>query len=103
MSLPPLLAGQDPAQVARGLLDELTQAGVPSGTPEFLEVALRSLACRSSVKGGQRLGERELSDLAARAAALPPPVTCPHGRPVFLTIGRRELAKHFKRTPEPAA
>ncbi|KMY66643.1 hypothetical protein AAU61_16115 [Desulfocarbo indianensis] len=103
MSLPPLLAGQDPAQVARGLLDELAQAGVPSGTPEFLEVALRSLACRSSIKSGQRLGERELNDLAARAAALPPPVTCPHGRPVFLTISRRELAKHFKRTPEPAA
>lgn len=101
MSVPPILAGQDPAPVVRDLISELSQAGVPAGTPEFLEVGLRSLACRASIKSGQRLGQRELQDLVARAAALPPPVTCPHGRPVFLTISRRELAKHFKRSAEP--
>ncbi len=101
MSVPPILVDQDPAPVVRDLLSELSQAGVPSGTPEFLEVGLRSLACRASIKSGQRLGDRELQDLVARAAALPPPATCPHGRPVFLTISRRELAKHFKRSAEP--
>lgn len=101
MSVPPILAGQDPAPIVRDLLAELGKAGIPSGTPEFLEVGLRSLACRASIKSGQRLGDRELQDLAARAAALPPPITCPHGRPVFLKISRRDLAKHFKRSSEP--
>jgi len=103
MSVPPILTGLDPAPVVHDLITELSQAGVPAGTPEFLEVGLRSLACRASIKSGQRLAERELQDLVARAAALPPPVTCPHGRPVFLTISRRELAKHFKRSAEPLA
>jgi DNA mismatch repair protein MutL len=102
MSVPPILAGQDPTPIVRDLLAELSKAGIPSGTPEFLEVALRSLACRASIKSGKRLVDRELQDLVARAAALPPPVTCPHGRPVFLKISRRELAKHFKRSAEPA-
>ena len=102
MSVPPILAGQDPVPIVRDLLSELNQAGVPSGTPEFLEVGLRALACRASIKSGQRLGDKELHDLVARSAALPPPVTCPHGRPVFLKISRRELAKHFKRSSEPA-
>jgi DNA mismatch repair protein MutL len=101
MSVPPILAGQDPAPVVRDLISELSQTGVPAGTPEFLEVALRSLSCRAPIKSGQRLGQRELHDLVARAAALPPPVTCPHGRPVFLNISRRDLAKHFKRSAEP--
>ena len=101
MSVPPILAGQDPVPIVRDLLSELSLAGVPAGTPEFLEVGLRSLACRASIKSGQRLGDRELHELVAKSAALPPPVTCPHGRPVFLKISRRELAKYFKRSAEP--
>ena len=97
-AVPAVLAGRDPVPVVRDLLSELSAAGVPAGTPEFLEVALRSLACRSSLKSGQRLERRELEDLVQRAAALPPPVTCPHGRPVFLTISSQELARHFKRS-----
>jgi DNA mismatch repair protein MutL len=99
--VPPVLVDHDPVPVVRDLISELSKAGVPAGTPEFMEVALRSLSCRASIKSGQRLGQQELHDLVARAAALPPPVTCPHGRPVFLTISRRDLAKHFKRSAEP--
>ncbi|MBI4799056.1 MAG: DNA mismatch repair endonuclease MutL [Desulfarculus sp.] len=99
-ALPAHLAGLDPAPLVRGLLAELAAAGVPPQTPEFMEVGLRSLACRGSIKQGQRLSPAEMSDLVARLAALPPPLTCPHGRPVLLTLTRRDLARHFKRTPE---
>ena len=102
-ALPAHLAGLDPALLVRELLSELAAAGVPPQTPEFLEVGLRSLACRGSVKQGQRLGPAEMADLVARAAALPPPVTCPHGRPVFLGLSRRDLARHFRRGAEPSA
>jgi len=100
-AMPPVLSGRDPEVVVRDLLGELSAAGVSSQTPEFLEVALRSLACRASIKSGQHLSKDELTDLVARVAALPPPVTCPHGRPVFLTITRRELYRHFRRGTEP--
>jgi DNA mismatch repair protein MutL len=101
MTVPPALVGRDPAPVVRDLLSEANSSGVPPETPEFLELGLRSLACRASVKSGQRLGQRQLGELVARAAALDPPVTCPHGRPVFLAISRAELARWFKRGSEP--
>lgn len=100
-AVPPILAGRDPAPVVRDLLGELADADVADDTPQWLEAALASLACRASIKQGQRLGAAELEQLVRRAAELPPPVTCPHGRPVFLSLSRRELAKHFKRGLEP--
>ena len=102
-AIPAHLAGQDPAQLARELLCELAGAGVPPQTPEFLEVGLRYLACRASLKQGQRLAPPEMAALVARLAGLTPPLTCPHGRPVLLSLSRRELARHFKRSLEPLA
>jgi DNA mismatch repair protein MutL len=101
MTVPAPLLGHDPAPVVRDLLAEAGAAGVPPETPEFLEAGLRSLACRASIKSGQRLGARQLGELVSRAAALDPPVTCPHGRPVFLTIPAADLARWFKRGSEP--
>ena len=99
-AVPPVLAGRDPGPVIRDLLSELNQSGVSASTPEFLELGLRSLACRSAIKSGQRLSRPELEDLVRRAAALPPPVTCPHGRPVFLSVSSAELARRFGRSGE---
>lgn len=97
-AIPPFLMGKDPAPVVRDLLAELAQSGVSAATPEFAEVSLRSLACRSAIKQGQHLSQAELNDLAAKVACLPPPVTCPHGRPVMLAISAYELGRLFKRS-----
>ena len=100
-SVPTLLAGKDPAPVVRDLLSELASSGVSAATPEFLELALRSLACHRSVRAGQRLGRGQMEHLLKRLMKLPQPVTCPHGRPVMLRISARELARQFKRGAEP--
>jgi DNA mismatch repair protein MutL len=96
--VPPLMAGADPGPIMRNLLAEMAACPVPADRPEYLEEAVKSLACRGSIKSGQRLGEEEARRLVAKMAALAPPVTCPHGRPVMLTIGRAELTKAFKRS-----
>jgi DNA mismatch repair protein MutL len=101
-ALPAFLAGRDPAALLRDLLSEMSKSGLPPATPEFLETALRALACRASLKQGQRLAPAEMEDLVTRAAALAPPVTCPHGRPVFLLLARRDLARYFQRGSEDA-
>jgi DNA mismatch repair protein MutL len=100
-AMPPFLAGRDPAPLVRDLLSELSGSGVSAATPEFAEVALRSLACRQSIKSGQNLSMAELQHLVDRLLKLPPPLTCPHGRPVVLEISARELAIRFKRGKEP--
>jgi DNA mismatch repair protein MutL len=101
-ALPAFLAGRDPAWLLRDLLSEMSTSGLPPATPEFLETALRALACRASLKQGQLLAPAEMENLVKLAAALPPPVTCPHGRPVFLLLSRRDLARYFQRSGDDA-
>ena len=96
-AVPTFLAGRDPAPVVRDLLGHLAASGVPAQTPEFLELAMRSLACHSSVRAGQNLSRQEMQRLVEQVEKLPPPVTCPHGRPVMISLGRRDLARAFKR------
>jgi DNA mismatch repair protein MutL len=96
-ALPAVLTGADPAPVWRDLLSQLSAAGVAAGTPEFLEAGLRSMACHGSIRQGQRLSRAEMDVLVKRLAALPPPLTCPHGRPVLLSLPRGELARGFRR------
>jgi len=100
-SLPALAAGADPGRLARDMLSTMSASGMPVDTPEFLEAALISLACHGSIRQGQQLSRPEMDELVRACAQLPPPVTCPHGRPVFLSLGRRELARCFKRGSEP--
>lgn len=99
-ALPAAASGADPAALVRDLLSEMTSSGLPVDRPEFVEAALVSLSCHGSIRQGQKLSMAELEELVRQAAALPPPVTCPHGRPVFLRISRRDLAKAFKRGSE---
>ena len=101
-AVPPHLAGGDPRPAVRDLLSQMSASGLPVETPEFVETALRSLACHGSVRQGQRLKPAELEELVDRICALPPPLTCPHGRPVMLLLSRHELDRSFKRGSEPA-
>ncbi len=99
-AVPPHLAGSDSRPVVRDLLSQLSVSGLEAGTPEFMETALRSLACHGSVRQGQRLSQAEQEELVDQVSGLAPPVTCPHGRPVMLLLSRRELDRHFKRGSE---
>ena len=44
-AVPPHLAGGDPRPAVRDLLSQMSASGLPVETPEFVETALRSLAC----------------------------------------------------------
>lgn len=72
-AVPPHLAGGDPRPAVRDLLSQMSASGLPVDTPEFVETALRSLACHGSVRQGQRLKPAELEELVDRICALPPP------------------------------
>ncbi|MCF8043595.1 MAG: DNA mismatch repair endonuclease MutL [Desulfarculaceae bacterium] len=101
-AVPPHLAGGDPRPAVRDLLSQMSASGLPVETPEFVETALRSLACHGSVRQGQRLKPAELEELVDQICTLPPPLTCPHGRPVMLLLSRHELDRSFKRGSEPS-
>lgn len=55
------------------------------------------LACRSAIKAGERLTPEERSNLFKKLAETKTQYTCPHGRPVQVTISLYELEKMFHR------
>ena len=56
-----------------------------------------SLACKAAIKDGDYLDDLSARELAAAALAIPEG-RCPHGRPIWLEIGREDLFKAVRRT-----
>jgi DNA mismatch repair protein MutL len=87
-ALPALLAGGDAEAAIRELL-----AG---GEEDPLRAARAMTACKAAVKDGEVLEPEAARELAVRAFALPEP-RCPHGRPVWIRLGRDELFRLVRR------
>ncbi|KAA0207573.1 MAG: DNA mismatch repair endonuclease MutL [Ignavibacteriaceae bacterium] len=57
-----------------------------------------SFACRSAIKTGDRLKDKEMISLIDELFAAKMPYVCPHGRPTIIRITTEELDKRFSRT-----
>ncbi len=58
---------------------------------------LYTIACKAAVKANRKLQEREIITLIDDVIRTDGVNTCPHGRPLMITITRYELEKMFKR------
>ncbi|APB33638.1 DNA mismatch repair protein MutL [Gloeomargarita lithophora Alchichica-D10] len=86
--IPQVLAEQ-PAAWAAALL-ELSQF-------TDREQATVDLACRSAIRNGTALTLTQMQTLLEQWQATRAPRTCPHGRPICLTLGETQLARFFRR------
>lgn len=100
-----LPARADPVSLRR-LLEELAlQEGedTSESAGELLEAEerfLKTLACHSAVRAGTRLSLEAMRALVAGLSSAANPYTCPHGRPVVVTLAVEELDRLFgRRTP----
>ncbi len=59
--------------------------------------ALYTIACKSAIKANQTLGREEVYALIERVLALEGINTCPHGRPIMVSMTKYEIEKQFKR------
>ncbi|HEY8498189.1 MAG TPA: hypothetical protein VIK90_02960, partial [Limnochordales bacterium] len=75
--------------------------GVPAAPAPWEEALLKQLACRSAVKAGTPLPPAVMEHLVRQLAQAANPYTCPHGRPVAVTIGVEELDRRFGRRSPP--
>ncbi|NJR37643.1 MAG: DNA mismatch repair endonuclease MutL [Leptolyngbyaceae cyanobacterium CSU_1_4] len=62
-----------------------------------LESALVATACRTAIRNGTVLSLSEMQNLIDRWQATRNPRTCPHGRPIYLSLEESSLSRFFRR------
>jgi DNA mismatch repair protein MutL len=102
-SVPALLGDRDPAQLVRGLADELRdEGGVGEGAaairalPEVDRI-FATLACHAARRKGDPLEPLEQRALLDAVDSIPWAPTCPHGRPVAIPFELAEIERRFAR------
>lgn len=74
-------------------MDEITTCS----TAKAKEEAVIRMACRKAVKAGDTLEPEEIEHILQSYSSGETLLTCPHGRPIVLSIEKRALEKGFKR------
>ena len=95
-SVPSDLYGHNARELFLSVIDELVTNPVRGDHSLILE-KVASMACKSAVKGNQRLSMAEAKSLMDHLLELENPYQCPHGRPTIISISKYEIEKKFKR------
>lgn len=61
------------------------------------ERLLYTISCKAAIKANMKISDVEMRKLAERVFALENINTCPHGRPIVITMSKKEIEKNFKR------
>ena len=94
-TIPMILGETQTKDFIRDVISELENGKDP--TFEKKRAALLQAACKHAVKGGEQLSEDQLRDLLDKMIQQKVTPTCPHGRPLVVSISHRELDRKFKR------
>ena len=99
-----ILIRQIPSDVdvedAKALLQELAGdllAGKTLDPDSLRDNLLHTIACKSAIKAGWLTADEELRRLVQEVLSRDDIKYCPHGRPVCVTLTKRQLEKQFKR------
>ena len=94
-----------PAGIAAGGIEKLLREIFDNVEKETRQVSLQALqqqiaasvACHAAIKVNMPLEEKKMLWLLAELAQAENPATCPHGRPIVLHYGMRDILRAFKR------
>ncbi len=67
-------------------------------TTEHMDWVYHNIACRAAMKAGDLTTREELISLAEELEKNPQVRYCPHGRPVYILLKRREIERQFGRS-----
>lgn len=96
-SVPALGQKQESAEAVHDVLKELFLRGKPGPNSVSRDEILKLLACRGSIKSGKELNLAEMEQLLHELGECNNPLTCPHGRPVMVTLDQSQLERLFGR------
>ena len=94
-SVPVTLGQSETAGFLRDALDELENGRIPGADKK--RASILQMACKHAVKGGEKLTDEMLRSLVEEMIDRKVTPTCPHGRPLVVSISHTELDKKFKR------
>ena len=90
----------DGSQAADAL--ELLASDLLNGRKERREAVrdelLHTVACKAAIKAGWQTSEQELKVLVQQVLSRDDLKHCPHGRPICITLSKKQLEKQFKRS-----
>ncbi len=79
------------------MLDELSELQSGHIPAERITEKIASMSCKAAVKGNSNLSASEMDVLIGQLLDLENPFHCPHGRPIIISISKKEMEKKFKR------
>lgn len=77
------------------ILDRWSQTGAKQ--TGISDEALFMISCKGALKANRSMSREEIRGLVESLAAMENPYTCVHGRPIILTLDKKEFEKRFKR------
>ncbi len=95
-AVPAGFPGDNLGGLLRDILDELRQSSA-GNAPHPDELRIAQAACKHAVKAEDPLRPVEIDKLLEDLAAAEMPYTCPHGRPVMITLPHSEIERRFGR------
>lgn len=93
---PEALDSDELANLIIEILDNM-EANKKELISEKMERALYTIACKAAVKANHKFDNKQLEVLLNEILDLGTVNTCPHGRPIIVTMTKKELEKEFKR------
>lgn len=92
-------AGVECDEVNMLIVELISQLAASKREPitEKEDRAMYTVACKAAVKANHRLHHGEMAVLLRDIFALDNINTCPHGRPIIVSMTKKELEKEFKR------
>ncbi len=95
--IPMDLSPADAAEAAESLAADLL-SGRHDSKDTVRDEILHTVACKAAIKAGWHTDEKELLALVKQVMAREDLKYCPHGRPICVTLSKKQLEKQFKRT-----
>ena len=94
--IPMDLSPEDAADAVETLAADL-QNGRRETKDTVRDELLHTVACKAAIKAGWKNDEQELLAVAKAVMAREDLKYCPHGRPICVTLSKKQLEKQFKR------
>ncbi len=95
--IPMDLAPEDAVDAIESIAADLL-SGRREEKSKVRDEVLHTVACKAAIKAGWQTDERELAALVKQVMEREDLKYCPHGRPICITLSKKQLEKQFKRS-----